>query len=233
LGRDGSERKESISNRNRKGKRKRKSQTLTLDLQREKGGRGYGSYLDCTSHCHHHRRAAWTRSGQDTRADARPCRHATSLRTRAKGTDVGPFDGGALTHGWTRAPAKGPAAVHRPTSSPSRHGHSLDLAPCGAREEGEEATKKEMKRGASAAACRLASSPSPAPPLTGALTLTRRGAHDGIKGKGKAEKRGERAAALCQRHSSSPSSAGTPDGRSAHRRHCARERFGGEEKKWS
>jgi hypothetical protein len=86
----------------------------------------------------------------------RPHRRATSLRIRAKGTNTGPFDGSALTHGWTRASAKGPTAAHRPTSSPGRHGHSLDLAPCGAREEGEEEKEKEMKRGASAAACRLA-----------------------------------------------------------------------------
>jgi hypothetical protein len=92
--------------------KKQKSSNPNPRSTERKGWSGVWILPDSTSRCHHRRRTAWTPSGQDTRPDARPRCRATSLRTRAKGTDVGPFDGGALTHVWTRAPGKGPAAAH-------------------------------------------------------------------------------------------------------------------------
>jgi hypothetical protein len=58
-------------------KRNRKVQTLTLDLQREKGGRGYGSYLilprvAITVGAPHGRRAAKTPDPMRGHAVARP-----------------------------------------------------------------------------------------------------------------------------------------------------------------
>jgi hypothetical protein len=86
----------------------------------------------------------------------RPHHCAVSPWTATKGADTEPLDGGALTHGWTHAPARGPAAAPSP-ASPGCHGAqlSLDLTCASAREEGERQEKKEGRREEQAAAvCR-------------------------------------------------------------------------------
>jgi hypothetical protein len=88
------------------------------------------------------------------------------VRVWAKGTNAGPFDGGALTHGWTRAPAKGPAAAHLLFFPGQKE--LLCLSFFGG-EEGEGGNNRKKEGGRSLPrlrAGRRSSSPSPAPPAT-------------------------------------------------------------------
>jgi hypothetical protein len=157
---------------------------------------------------------------------------------------VKPLDGGALSLAGNALAGEGtpsgtatyppPGRHGQPPSSLWPHGCSLDLARCGAREEGEEQKKEGRKEGG---ACRGCAPGGAAPhrrrslPVTGLTALSSLEARHRYKGKEehKEKERGERRRRpLAGRRSVSPSPVGAPGHWGFTRRLCARET--GEEK---